>query len=58
MIKSFVYTNVVKTDVNELYIMFLLGIGDYLEERYFNKKTIKITLDGFLYIYIEMVLSQ
>lgn len=31
--KSFVYTNVVKTDGKNLRIMFLLGIGDYLIER-------------------------
>lgn len=40
--KSFVYTNVVKTDENRSGIIFLLGIGGYLKESYFYiKKTIK-----------------
>jgi hypothetical protein len=52
--KSFVYTNVIKTDGKELSIMFLLGIGDYLKERCFYKKKpsipIAIGIDGFCMI--------
>ncbi len=49
--KSFVYTNVVKTDENRSGIIFLLGIGSYLKERYFyiKKPSIPIAIgtDGF-----------